>query len=296
MGSTVRARADIRTRIVLALTIAATMLGLIPAVGGAVVFAGEPVPVLLGQWRVNFTPSRLNGWGVNIRRPAEILNGKVIQPGARLNYARATGPFTEENGYRKGAAIVKGKLKMDAVIGGGLCSNVTAVFNAAARAGLQINQRYNHTFYISRYPVGLDATVWVDEETYSGKNMIFTNDTASPITIKGFWGRRWVRMEVWGLADGRTTAFSEPNITNRVNWTRTVTYYSDNVAAGNRRVISAPGDGFDSMVTRTVRAGDATTVLWTNNYFSHYKKQTGMALLGRYPGDPAAGTVAYVTE
>ena len=274
---------------------AATLLGLVPGVGGAVAFAADPVPVLLGAWRVNFTPSRMNGWGANIRRPAQILDGKVIQPGARFNYARLTGPYTVENGYRSGAAIVNGRLKMDGVIGGGLCSNVTAMFNAAARAGLEINQRYNHTWYISRYPVGLDATVWVDEETYSGKNMIFTNDTGHPITIRGFWDRRWVRMEVWGVNDGRTATFSEPNITNRVPWTRIVTYYSDNVAAGNRRVITSPGDGFDSMVTRTVKAADGT-VLWKNDYFSHYKRQTGVALLGRYPGDPEAGTVAYVTQ
>ena len=284
-----------RTRIVLALTVAATMLGLIPAVGGGAAFAGEPVPVLLGQWRVNFTPSKLNGWGVNIRRPAEILNGMILLPGERFNYAEAAGPFTEENGYRKGAAIVRGKLKMNAVIGGGLCSNVTAMFNAAARAGLQVNQRYNHTFYISRYPVGLDSTVWVDDAN-TGKNLVFTNDTLNRITIKGFWGRRWVRMEVWGVADGRTASFSEPAISNVVPWTRVVTYYSDDVRAGNRRVISAAGDGFDSMVTRTVTAGDGSTVLWTNNYFSHYKKQTGMALLGRYPNDPPAGTVAYTNE
>ena len=50
-----------RTRIVLALTIAATMLGLVPAVGGAIATGAGPEPVLLGQWRVNFTPSRLNG-------------------------------------------------------------------------------------------------------------------------------------------------------------------------------------------------------------------------------------------
>ena len=184
---------------------------------------------------------------------------------------------------------------MDAVIGGGLCSNVTAVFNAAARAGLRVTERHNHTFYISRYPLGLDATVWVDEQTYDGKNMVFHNDTANPITIKGFWGRRWVRMEVWGVDDGRTTSFSEPVITNRVHWTRVVTYYSDQVRAGNRRLIAGAEDGFDSMVTRTVRAAD-NTVLWENNYFSHYKKETGMALLGRYPGDPAAGTVAYTNE
>lgn len=284
-----------RTRLIVALTFAATLMGLIPAVGGAVAFAGEPVPVLLAQWRVNFTPSKLNGWGVNIRRPAEILNGTVLQPGERFNYARRTGPYTVANGYRKGGAIVNGRLVMDSVIGGGLCSNVTAMFNAAARSGLQVNQRYNHTWYISRYPLGLDATVWVDDN-YNGKNLIFTNDMASPITIKGFYGRRWVRMEIWGVPDGRTTTLGEPAISNVVPWTRTVTYYSDKVAAGSRRVITSPGDGFDSMVTRTVTAVDGITVLWSNDYFSHYKRQTGVALLGRYPGDPAAGTVAYVTE
>ena len=55
--------------------------------------------VLLGEWTVHFTPSSMNGKGKNIRRPAELINGDVIQPGAQFNFVKAAGPFTLANGY-----------------------------------------------------------------------------------------------------------------------------------------------------------------------------------------------------
>ena len=47
------------------------------------------------------------------------------------------------------------------MLGGGLCSASTTLFNAALRAGFEMHARRNHAYYIDRYPVGLDATIWI---------------------------------------------------------------------------------------------------------------------------------------
>ncbi|MEO6351284.1 MAG: VanW family protein, partial [Candidatus Limnocylindrales bacterium] len=101
------------------------LAGVIAAPGAGFGSVRGGTPVLLGSWTVHFIPSTLNAQGQNIRRPAQIINGTVLAPGATFNFARAAGPFTQANGYGSGGAIVGGVIKPDAVIGGGLCSAAT---------------------------------------------------------------------------------------------------------------------------------------------------------------------------
>ena len=80
------------------------------------------------------------------------------------------------------------------------------------RAGLQIDSRTNHSIYISRYPVGLDATVWMSGGTR--RTMAFTNDTAYPVLIKGINARGKVTFELYGIDDGRTVEIQNPRVEN----------------------------------------------------------------------------------
>ena len=64
-------------------------------------------------------------------------------------------------------------------IGGGVCQAATTVFDAAFFGGYEISHRSNHSFYISHYPLGLDATV-----ADSGPDFTFVNDTENAIVIK----------------------------------------------------------------------------------------------------------------
>jgi hypothetical protein len=277
----------IRTRIslLLALSMAVAALAVAPA------YAEAGSKVLLGGWTVHFTPSNLNGKGINIRRPATLINGTVIQPGAQFNFVKEAGPFTLANGYVTGAAIVNGEIKPDGVLGGGLCSAATTMFNAAVRAGLQIDKRANHRFYISRYPVGLDATIWT-----SGKkavlNVVFTNDTGAPIKIKAFSGKRYVTFQVWGIKDGRTVTWGDP-LTSNLRLANTNIVYSDDLAPGKKKKYLDNYDGFDVTVTRTVKDA-AGFVIHEDTFKSDYSRQTGIIYIGRYPKDPAAGTVKSV--
>ncbi len=64
-------------------------------------------------------------------------------------------------------------------IGGGVCQAATTVFDAAFFGGYEISHRVNHSFYISHYPLGLDATV-----ADTGPDFTFVNDTKNAIVIK----------------------------------------------------------------------------------------------------------------
>ncbi len=56
-------------------------------------------------------------------------------------------------------------------IGGGVCQTATTLFNNAFELGLPITERHNHSFYISHYPLGRDATV-----SWGGPDFGFAND------------------------------------------------------------------------------------------------------------------------
>jgi vancomycin resistance protein YoaR len=236
---------------------------------------------LLARWTTRFVPGPSNGGGVNIRIPAQRIDGTVIQPGGRFSFNRAVSPVTNPP-YKLGGFLRGGRIAERGILGGGMCSASTTIFNAAARAGLTIVERHNHALYISRYPVGLDATV------FSSKDMVFVNDTAHPVLIKGISGRRTVTFEVYGVDDGRTVQLSEPRIVSRRE-AKAYIEYTDELAPGVRRRVTSPYDGFESWVTRTVRDRDGN-VIHRNTFRSRYRALDGLVKVGRYPGDPASGT------
>lgn len=240
----------------------------------------------LGRWTTRFVPGPLNANGVNIRVPAKQINGTVVAPGEMFDFIDAAGPFTRRNGYDDGAAIRNGRTIFDGILGGGLCSASTTLFNAVARAGFQIDRRHNHAYYISRYPVGLDATIW----EYGGtrKTMAFTNDSEYPILIRGLYSHGRVTFEVWGVPDGRTVDFTKPRIEHEREAT-TMIRYTDELEPGEFKRVEFKVDGFDSWVTRTVRNAQGQ-VIHEDTWFSDYDRVDGIFELGRSPGDPKAGT------
>ena len=125
-----------------------------------------------------------------------------------------------------------------------MCSSVVTLFNAAARAGLTIVERHEHSLYISRYPVGLDATVFGSPGR--GQDLVFRNDTGHSILIKGIALKRSVTFEIWGVDVGRTVKFSEPVVTDKVDAKRYLEYFHQCPGAGGapaaqRSVRRVPG-------------------------------------------------------
>ena len=93
----------------------------------------------------------------NVHLLGDYLDGTIVEPGQTFSYNKEIGPRTVERGFREGQMIWGGVLIPS--IGGGVCQTATTIFNAAFEAGLPILRRTNHSFYISHYPMGRDATV-----------------------------------------------------------------------------------------------------------------------------------------
>jgi vancomycin resistance protein YoaR len=209
-----------------------------------------------------------------------------------FDFIDTTGPFTRGNGYTDGAAIQGGRTKLDGVLGGGLCSASTTLFNAVARAGLQIDERHNHAYYITRYPVGLDATIW--ENGGIRKSFRFTNDTAYPVVLRGYYSPGRVTFEVWGVPDGRRAKFSHPDVRNEKQAT-TYIQYTDALPPGKTKHVEFKTAGFESTVVRTVTDANGV-VIHQDTFYSDYVKVDGVYQVGRYPGDPRSGTKVLASE
>ncbi len=97
----------------------------------------------------------------NLGRAARLIDGTIIKPGQTFSLNRTVGERTAANGFTKGYIIDDGVFTKD--FGGGVSQVATTTFNAAFFAGLADVEHQAHSFYISRYPPGREATVvWPD--------------------------------------------------------------------------------------------------------------------------------------
>ena len=61
--------------------------------------------VVIGSWTTVFYPGITNGYGANIRVPANILNGQIVAPGQRFSFLAAVGPVDRAHGFTLGGVI-----------------------------------------------------------------------------------------------------------------------------------------------------------------------------------------------
>lgn len=231
-----------------------------------------PLVVRVGTWTTYYQVSARNGFAANITVPARRLDGTVVRPGQTFDFWNALGEVSFRTGYRLGAAIVGGHTVEGRALAGGICAVSTTLFNAAARGGLDIVTRSPHWYYITRYPLGLDATV------SGSQSMRFRNDTKHPILIKAYASPGSVRFDIWSVPNGRTVSWSRPAVSNVVRGYDTVRKTSS-LPRGTSKRIEYPVDGKSVSVTRTVRNGDGG-VVHRDVFVSHYHRMVGVTLVG----------------
>ncbi len=167
-------------------------------------------PDLLGKAEISFaggTDIRNKNIELGIAR----INGKVVMPGEEFSFTKTIGPVTEEDGFGDAKVFLNGEVTTG--IGGGLCQVSTTLFQSVLKAGLPVTERWNHTYSVVLYDVGLDAT-------YSdpGPDLKFKNDTANPIVIKGRTEDQKAIFEIFGVNDGRQASTTEPEISEIVDF------------------------------------------------------------------------------
>ncbi len=248
------------------------MAAILPKRTAADVVKTAPLMVKVGSWTTHYQSSAHNGFSANITVPTRTLNGTVVQPGEVFDFWRALGEVSFRTGYRLGGAIVGGHSVEGKALAGGICAASTTLFNAALRGGYEIDARQPHWYYITRYPLGLDATV------SGSQTMRFRNDTKYPILIRGFASPGYVHYEIWSVPNGRTVTLTRPIVTNVVKGYDT-TVETMTMRRGTSLRTEWPVDGKDVSVTRVVR-DSAGRVIHQETYISHYHRMVGINMVG----------------
>ena len=220
-----------------------------------------------------------NHWGGNIEAPATKINGTVVPAGTTFDFWKVVGDLRKLPGTGPGNAIEGGKITVTGAFGGGICTTSTTLFNAAFRAGMVPLARQNHNEYITRYPAGLDATVWIVGNTK--QTMSFKNDTKYPIlitrSVSNSGGKRWLTFKIWSVPNGRTA-----KVTNTViqHGPRAIhrTVKDPTKPVGYRFFNNAPADG--AKVWTTVSIYDHGKLHWSKRYFSNYPAVDGVTVVG----------------
>lgn len=127
----------------------------------------------------------------NLRLGVLALDGTLVPPGGTFSLNAAIGERTAERGFRPAPVILGTKYVEE--VGGGTSQVATTAFNAAWEAGLKITQRAPHALYISRYPLGRDATVY-----WPSLDLKFLNDTRRWVLVKGVPEAYGIRMSIYG--------------------------------------------------------------------------------------------------
>jgi vancomycin resistance protein YoaR len=195
----------------------------------------------------------------NIHRIADIVDGAVLRPGEHFSMNGYVGPRTSEKGFVLAPMIADGKYKDDT--GGGVSQFATTTFNAVFYGGYRIDFHQSHSYYISRYPAGRDATV-----SWPYPDLKFTNDSHSGLLIKASYTGTSVTVSFYGDKEGKiVTDETGP----RTNFTNPQTQYEDNpdVAPGQQQVKQAGEQGFDIEVVRVMTQNGHTT---RQRFFTRY--------------------------
>lgn len=132
----------------------------------------------------------------NIHRIADLVDGTIVKPGETFSVNALVGERTLEKGFKAAPTIVYGEMKD--TIGGGISQFATTLFNAAFYGGYDIVERKPHSFYISRYPMGHEATL-----SYPKPDLVIRNDTDAGLLIRCSYTRRSITVKLYGDNGGR---------------------------------------------------------------------------------------------
>jgi len=220
-----------------------------------------------------------NHFGGNIEAPATKINGTVVPAGGVFDFWKVVGDLRKLPGTGPGNAIEGGKITVTGAFGGGICTTSTTLFNAAFRAGMVPLARANHNEYITRYPAGLDATVWIVGNTK--QTMSFKNDTKYPIlitrSVSNSGGKRWLTFKIWSVPNGRTAKITDTVIQHGPRAIHR-TVKDPTKPVGYRFFNNAPADG--AKVWTTVSIYDHGKLHWSKRYYSNYPAVNGVLIVG----------------
>ena len=206
----------------------------------------------------------------NIHVLGNALDGKLVAPGGVFSFNGAIGERTAAKGYEVANVIVGGKLVQ--ALGGGICQVGTTLFNAVFVSGFPVIERHNHSFYLSHYPKGRDATV-----SWGGPDFKFKNTTKHWVLVATTYTAGSITISLYGT-DPRYTVTSETGEFYNERPYPTETVKDPKLPEGVKLVEDAGETGRTCVVTRTVSRGG--TLVRTDTFTSVYKPKVEVVRVG----------------
>lgn len=134
----------------------------------------------------------------NIKLACKAIHGMAIQPGETFSFNKALGERTTKKGYKPAGALENGMHTKQ--VGGGICQVSSTLFNAVAKADLQIVERSPHSIPSVYVDLGKDAAV-----NWPNQDFKFKNNGLYPVYIVASLSKdKKVTFSIYGklLADG----------------------------------------------------------------------------------------------
>jgi vancomycin resistance protein YoaR len=197
----------------------------------------------------------------NVHLMADYIDGTIIKPGQTFSFNKTVGPRTPERGFREGQMIL-GSLLLPA-IGGGVCQTATTLFNNVLLLGLPVEERHNHSWYISHYPLGRDATV-----SWGGPDFEFKNDLDHALLIKTSYTDSTLTFTFYGTKQGRKVMLETGPETNFRSPQPSYAFDPSAPKGSVRTVTGSHASGFDVTVYR--RVFEHGKLVRKDSFTSHY--------------------------
>jgi vancomycin resistance protein YoaR len=228
----------------------------------------------VSSFTTNFTMSPS---ATNIRVIAEKVDGALVKPGETFSLNDFTGPRGTAQGYVPANVIEGGQLAK--AVGGGISQFATTMFNAAFFAGLEDVHHKTHSFYISRYPAGREATV------FDGViDLVWKNDTDTGIYVQTQWvSGGSITVTFWGTKHYDVESVSGAR--------RNVTEPSTQDKPDDGTCIPQSGaEGFDISVTRVFKDPGSGAEIRRERFATHYIPEAIIHCIPPASGDQQPGT------
>ena len=218
----------------------------------------------------------------NVHLLAQILDRHIIKPGETFDFNKVVGERTTARGFKVGQQIENGQLVP--AVGGGVCQVATTLFDSAFYAGFKITARRNHDFYISHYPMGMDATV-----SWGGPELRFVNTLRHAVLLRTSYTDSTLSMQLYGTREGITVTQSLGPISGG-GGPQTKIVDDPTLPPGTEVREGGGGNGFSVTVFRVVKRNGK--VIRKDSFRSDYTPQAIIVRRGPpKPKDkPATGT------
>jgi vancomycin resistance protein YoaR len=194
--------------------------------------------------------------GTNIRVVAEEVDGAIVEPGETFSLNGFTGPRGTAQGYVPAGVINNGAFTT--AVGGGISQFATTMFNAVFFAGLEDVYHKPHSYYISRYPAGREATVY-----YDSIDLKWRNDSDTGIYVDTTWVPGSITVTFYGTKHYEIQSLSS----ERYNVRQPVR--QDKPDDGTCKP-QGGAQGFDITVTRVFRDPGSGAEIKREKFQTHY--------------------------